>query len=297
MQREKNIRMQGVQLLRSMFSRGKGTKKHLDKMKNKGKPAQDKIYVDSTCKTYEQGWHVFCDYLDKQNVHTRKLPELVPYVQPFIDWLVSEDYAPHSVHTWASAVSKVLGLHLDDYHLPKRERAGITRSRYPVKSDAHFAPAKHQDLVDFCRSVGPRNRKELAYIRGKHLVALDDGRYAVDIQKGKGGKQRFAPIYGPPARVESVVALMQAAGDQLLFERIPSAADIHAYRAEYACTIYQTHARPVEELPREEKYICRKDMAGTVFDKAAMRIASEALGHNRLDIIASSYLWALDSFF
>jgi hypothetical protein len=193
-------------------------------------------------------------------------------------------------------VAKVLGLPIAELKMPKRRRVDITRSRLPVKSDIHFSPANHQALVDFCRSVGPRNHKELAYIRGSDLIVLEDGSYAVAIHKGKGGKPRLAPLYGPPERIERVVEMMRAAGDELLFPEIPYAADIHSYRAEYACGIYQTHARPLDQIPREDRYVCRKDLVGTIYDKRAMKVASEALGHSRLDVIAQSYLWALTQF-
>lgn len=296
MARSKTIRQQGVDQLRQMFARGKGTQKHIDKQQNGGKPDKGKVYVDSTRNTYLQGWHKFCDYLKNSGVSTRDLEAVVPFVQRFVDALVAERYSAYTIHTWASGVVKVLGLPIAELDLPKRRRVDITRSRLPVRSDAHFSPANHQDLVDFCRSVGPRNHKELAYIRGSDLATLEDGSFAVDIHKGKGGKQRLAPIYGPPERVERVVEMMRAAGDELLFPEIPYAADIHSYRAEYACTIYQTHARPLDQIPLKEQYICRKDLAGVVYDKRAMRIASEALGHSRLDVIAQSYLWALNQF-
>lgn len=296
MARSKTIRQQGADRLREMFARGKGTQKHIDKQQNGGKPAIDKVYVDSTLNTYLQGWHRFCDYIKSNGESTRKLDAVVPFVQPFIDNLVAEGYSAYTIHTWVSGVAKVLGLPIAELDLPKRRRVDITRSRLPVRSDAHFSPANHQDLVDFCRSVGPRNHKELAYIRGSDLATLEDGSFAVDIHKGKGGKQRLAPIYGPPERIEQVVEMMRAAGDELLFPEIPYAADIHSYRAEYACTIYRTHARPLDQIPREEQYICRKDLSGTIYDKRAMKIASEALGHSRLDVIAQSYLWALNQF-
>ena len=292
--RKKNIRMQGHDRLEQLFARGKGTPKHVDKEKNNGKPADNKIYVHTTRKTYDQAWGVFCGYVEALGIKTRELDTLSPYFQAFVDYLVGEGYSASTVHTWASGIAKVLGLHIADYELPRRERKDYKRSRHPVKNDVHFNPANHQDLVDFCRSVGPRNDKELAFIRGTDLVELDDGRYAVHIRKGKGGKARLAPIYGSPARVAKVVKLMRDAGDELVFPHIPTAADIHSYRAEYACEVYKAHARPLDTLTRKDKYYCRKDMAGTVYDKAAMMIASVALGHKRLDVIAQSYLWALE---
>lgn len=291
MKRPKNIRMQGHDILAEMFARGKGTKKHLDKALNGGKPADNKIHDDTTQETYDQAWDKFCDYIEEIGVKTRNLGVLIPYLQPFINNLNSK-YAANTVHTWASGVAKVLGVHIADYDLPRRERKDYKRSRNPVTNDAHFNPANHPDLVDFCRSVGPRNDKELACIKGTDLDTMDDGRWGVHIL-GKGGKRRFTPIYGPPARVAKVVKLMQDAKDNLVFSKIPTAADIHSYRADYACEVYLAHARPLEEIPREDRYYCRKDMAGVVYDRNAMKIVSHALGHSREDVIAQSYLWAL----
>ncbi|MBQ0028247.1 MAG: hypothetical protein KBS96_06555 [Lachnospiraceae bacterium] len=49
-------------------------------------------------------------------------------------------------------------------------------------------------------------------------------------------------------------------------------------------------ARDISTLDSKEKYICRKDKAGVVYDRQAMLYASRQLGHNRIDVIANSYL-------
>lgn len=61
-------------------------------------------------------------------------------------------------------------------------------------------------------------------------------------------------------------------------------------RADYATKVYQMHARPIETLKHDEIYYCRGDRKGTWLDKNAMLMASKALGHNRISIIASNYL-------
>ena len=113
---------------------------------------------------------------------------------------------------------KVLGLSLRDYTLPKRERKSVTRSRLPVKSDALFDPDKHQDLITFCRCVGPRNRKELQHICGSDLCERPDGSFVVHIRKGKGGKVRLSPVYGSPAEVESVHPHVRGANTKIMLE-------------------------------------------------------------------------------
>ena len=295
MKREKNLRMQEEERLKQMFAKGKGSSKHADKANNEGKPSKEKIYVDSTMKTYRQGWNHFCSFLKDMGVSTRNLSIVNCYVQPFIEYMIEKGYSAYTIHTWTAAVVKVLGLPLSDYRMPKRQRQDITRSRLPVKSDAHFSPSNHQDLIAFCRAVGPRNDKELAKIKGSDLFEQEDGSFAVFIAQGKGGKKRYAPICGSSAEVAAVVSMMRVAGEDLVFPHIPDAADIHSFRADYACRVYSAHARPINEIPREDRYICRKDMAGVIYDKRAMMVASKALGHSRLDVIALSYLWALDT--
>ena len=295
MARPKNIQMQGIDILEKQFSRGKGTSKHSDKVRNNGKPAADKIYTDSTLKTYKQGWIKFCGFVKSRGLKTRDLSDLVPYVQVFADALEEQKYSAWSIHTWVCGVTKVLGLSLETCDLPKRERKNVKRSRNPVKSDVRFSPSNHQNLVTFCLCVGPRNFKELQKIRGSDLINLPDGRYAVQI-KGKGGKERNAPVYGTPDQIEMIISLMREAGNELVFPHVPTAADIHAYRAEYACRLYMANARAVSDIPSDERYTCRKDMAGKVFDKRAMQVVSLALGHSRLSVIAQSYLWMLGDY-
>ena len=58
----------------------------------------------------------------------------------------------------------------------------------------------------------------------------------------------------------------------------------------YATEVYDRYARPKEEIPPAERYVCRRDCAGIVLDKCAMRIASEALGHSRINVITEYYL-------
>ena len=39
-----------------------------------------------------------------------------------------------------------------------------------------------------------------------------------------------------------------------------------------------------------EVYVCRGDLKGVVYDRKAMEIASKALGHNRISVIAAHYI-------
>lgn len=76
----------------------------------------------------------------------------------------------------------------------------------------------------------------------------------------------------------------------VLWCKIHDAADIHSYRADYATAIYLTNARPLDQIPKCDRYYCRKDKKGIWYDKEAMKITSKALGHSRISVIAEHYL-------
>lgn len=143
----------------------------------------------------------------------------------------------------------------------------------------------------------------------KHLGVLRDTRmfdceYFIHVRNGKGGRERISPIVGK--NVGQILERMQnTAGEEKVWQHVNANADIHAYRGDYATAIYKAHARLIEDIPfdrvnrgtgkrfQSEVYVCRKDEAGKRLDKAAMRICSKALGHNRIEVVANNYIRAL----
>ncbi len=82
---------------------------------------------------------------------------------------------------------------------------------------------------------------------------------------------------------------MRGAGNDKVLGRLPTSCSPHRYRAQYAARVYQKYARPLDALQRKDKLYCRGDMAGRVFDKAALLRASEALGHSCTCVIVAHY--------
>lgn len=72
-----------------------------------------------------------------------------------------------------------------------------------------------------------------------------------------------------------------------MVEHIPKWAPIHEYRAEYARTMYGQLCRQPAALPKKEKHCARGDRAGQWYDRAALQMVSEYLGHSRLDVMMS----------
>lgn len=242
-----------------------------------------KIYSWSTYKSYLQQCCQFARYCRDQH-HCKNLADCRQYVQ---EWMESrKDLSAYTLKLSASALCKLYGESLEELGISTKRaaRGEITRSRGTAKRDAHFSEQKNADFVEFCRSTGLR-RSEITKLRGDQLIERD-GQYYICIT-GKGGRYREAPVCG---NVELVIGKMKEAGTGKVWKKVPQNADIHSYRADYASRIYLKYARPIEEIPRKERYICRKDKAGIVYDKAAMLEASKALGHNRISVVGEHYL-------
>ena len=193
-------------------------------------------------------------------------------------------------------MAKLYGVEGREIHdtIPSRKCTEIRRSRErtvisdrtgkeiknPTSRAGHFSEKNNMELVEFCKATGLR-RSELVALRGTQLIGT---RIRV---KGKGGRVRNLPII---CNREAVVNRMLAAADGKVFDRIPAKMDVHHYRREYATAYYNQLARPIEEIPREERYVCRRDLKGFVYDKKALLAVSRALGHSRVNVVAVHYL-------
>lgn len=291
------IRHQGYNILKEEFAAGKGESKHRDK---KAGETKNKIYSDETLKTYMRAWSNFCDFLEGEGIKAKTLDETVEFVPVYIENLKSRKGKwGHTTSSWTirtrfSGVAKVLGISATTYELPSRKRENIRRSRIPSKGDGHFSEKNNSELIAFCKTTGLRNFKELKNLRGTDLIKNDDGSFSVYVQKGKGGKERVSELVGTAEEIKSCVERMEAAGDYLVWTRVPSNMDVHSCRAAYATRVYKKYARPIDQIENnKEKYFCRGDMKGGVLDRSAMRKASKALGHNRVNVIAENYLYSM----
>ena len=289
---------------RAMFSRGKGQNKHKYKKAHKGKPDKAVAYCDCTAKNTYKFMHAYIVWLLEHGKLRpgMRLEDLAIYLQEYLD-LKASCCSPDTVHTYASYICKALGREMTDFRYPGRSRSAVTLHRKgqtssPAPYDGSFSRyfadifEKVPVLVLFCLCTGLRKYKELARLRGSALH-LDPFEGPYLLVQGKGGLIRHAPIIGSAENVALVLRLCQEAGDELVFSKVPDEVDVHMLRAMYASEIYLRHARPANRLPREEQYRCRNDYAGIVLDRKAMELASQAIGHKRLSVIAHSYLWPI----
>ena len=210
------------------------------------------------------------------------------FVEAYLQWRIEQELSAWTIALDAAAIAKLYDCSIDDFDvdLPQRHRADVKRSRGEVSD---FDENKHHDTVEFCRATGLR-RHELAALKKADISA--DGR-TVFVRRGKGGKSRTVPVLAGHGKDVIKVAEHCQSDEDKVFSKsdLPVRMPIHKYRANYVKEQYQRLARPISDIPKKERYICRRDKAGTIYDKQAMKEVSKMLGHNRVDVIAYSYLY------
>lgn len=249
------------------------------------------IYSWQTYRSYMKQLGLFARWCKLQH-NARYLKECRQYVAEYLQ--TRSDLSVWTQKLDLAALQKLYQEYPEDGQKPfgvelqPRLRQDIKRSRQQAIRDADFSVSNNADLITFCKCTGLR-RSELQELRGTDITA--DGLQLHVTRNTKGGRWRMAPIVGTPAEIAMVQRMCKAAGDGRVWPHVPSSADIHSYRADYCQRVYLQHARPIEQIPAVDRYYCRNDRKGIILDRKAMLIASQALGHNRIDVIASHYLY------
>ncbi len=281
-------------ILDPMFDKGYCQSKFKDK---KNHDTKDKIYSYETRTDYKKACIRFVKFCKKE-YGCRTLKQCRKYVNEYL-----ESRFHLSVSTIAldkCAIAKLYQCSSAEFiKTPPRRRSDIKRSRLPAVRDAHFSEKNNADYINFCRSVGGRV-SEMIVLRGSDLEFINGKPYIYFTRNTKGGRKRYTPVIN---HVDLVVSMMKKAGDGKVFKKIPSNADTHSYRADYAKSLYNMLARPINQIPydrvnkgtgrkyQSEVYVCRGDKRGIKYDRRAMLQVSRALGHNRVSVIASNYLY------
>ena len=205
--------------------------------------------------------------------------------------MVELERSAYSITTAKAALAKVFQTEATQFiATPPRERANIKRSRGVAVRDSNISNKTETKLALFSSAVGLR-RKEMMSIESKDLF-FKDGKAYLNVTKGtKGGKPRIVEICGTSeGETKTIVEWIQSREGKL-FPKLNTNYDNHYYRAVYAQRLYDRYKREEKDIPLKERYIMRKDRAGEVYDKSAMKVVSENLGHNRISVIAQSYLY------
>lgn len=248
--------------------------------------ASDKIYSINTMHQYKRIGEKFANFVKEQNPNIKRVPQCKKYVNAFLQDAIEQGLSPWTQQSYRSALTKLFGEDYCTIQLQKKERSKINRSRFDVPNARHFSEKNNSELINFCRHTGLR-RSELERLTPEQLTIID-GDYYLTV-KGKGGKIRHAKILNNDRA--TIDRIQSTPLGEPVWGSVHSAANIHGYRGDYAKALYESVARDTATLSSGEIYHCRKDMTGRSFDKKAMRVVSQNMGHNRIDVIAQSYLY------
>ena len=182
-------------------------------------------------------------------------------------------------------------------------REGMTKMRGKDLRTREELEHEVECLTSIAKSKGLTEEERKLIRIDKDALSFTQSNYFVYLRE-KGGRERISPIVGPD--IDAIVArFRERKPEERVWLHVNTNADIHAYRADYSNRIYRMYARPIEEIPydkyhagikhmyQSEVYHCRKDEKGRLLDKRAMRMASIALGHNRIEVVANNYLRGL----
>ncbi len=166
--------------------------------------------------------------------------------------------------------------------LPARRREQIRRSRGSAAQDREFQPLNWQREIKFLQACGLR-RSEARDLCIKDIKMYPDGHMEIYVKRGKGGRPRNVPVL--PGREQDVLSVIEGRDlEEKVFARLPVRLDIHALRREYAQALYLYHATG-QELPPSTGRLKPSD-----YDELAAMKVSDALGHNRLDVVLRHYI-------
>lgn len=287
-QQKESYRKTARERLQAMVNAGMGSKRSEDKSEADTK---NKIYSKATFKTYKQQFKHFADWLEKAHPEAETLEDARAFVDDYLRHLIELERSAYSISTAKAAIAKIMGVEATQFiATPPRLRADIKRSRGEAVRDKHISDKKEEELARFTSATGLR-RKEMTMIKAEDLF-FENGQAYLNVTQGtKGGKSRVAKIVGKTdEETKDIVKWIQSKKGRL-FNKLSSNYDNHFYRATYASRLYNQLKRDIDDIPTEDKYIMRKDRAGEIYDKKAMLLVSNALGHNRISVIAQSYLY------
>lgn len=288
LQQKESYRKTARLRLQAMLKAGMGSKRSKDKAEADTK---NKIYSKATFETYKQQFRHFADWLEKAHPEAETLEDAREFVNEYLRHLIELERSAYSISTAKAAIAKIMGVEATQFiTTPPRLRADIKRSRGVAERDKHISDKKEEELARFTSATGLR-RKEMTMIRAEDLF-FENGQAYLNVDKGtKGGKSRVAKIVGKTeAETKEIVKWIQSKEGRL-FYKLSSNYDNHYYRATYANRLYNQLKRDIADIPTQERYVMRKERAGEVYDKQAMLQVSRALGHNRISVIAQSYLY------
>ena len=228
--------------------------------------AKDKIFSYSTMKNYIRFVRDFADFVYTQTGTSRvSIYESIPYIQLYINHLISKGDSPNTINLKLAAVCKATGQYVVDYTHPIRRYSDVTRSVKNAVRDK-FNDKRAAAALELNRAIGLR-RNELSRVSINDIYIGEKCAYIYS--KGKGGKNNITYI-SDPKKLDILYKYMSQAivnGRETLLskEQMNHDADLHHARAMCAIDEYKRVAEDMRINPERREFY--KDYIRDIFKK------------------------------
>ncbi len=266
------------------------------------------IHSIKTAETYRQVINIFAEYCKTQGIKdvaqidSKIIGSFVATRSNLSSWTISKDLA---------AINKVLDTHFTprDFGIKERSRDQIVNNRRAHTEHSTAAAERNQAALWFAYSTGCR-RSSILTVTADKAIRSEDG-IVIGFQfKEKGGRERDAIVL-PSERqtmTDYVNARIAENGENCrLVDTCDRNCNPHYYRAEYANELYgelkeyrdrgediyagyrsrfidERHLQKALSHPRYQ----REFVHG--YETRLCAEISQALGHNRIEVVVNSYL-------
>lgn len=258
------------------------------------------IYSHSTFRNYLQVGGRFLEYLDREGLTAKNIMSAVErYGVDYLKDMEDRELSPYTVLQAKAFMGKVLDREMD-YKI--KSEKDPTKGRSESVRTRTFREDLNKDLVTIAKGTGGR-RGDLEKLTTRDFVKRGDVCVGVEFRGSKGGRDRYAPILPKYQKeITKIVIDRELQAKDRLFDTINNHANIHSYRRLYCQELYREcvndkryrddliklyKSREKEMSGRNKEDYNTRD--GRSFDRQSLFVASQALGHNRLDVIPRNY--------
>ena len=169
------------------------------------------IYSYATLQTYQKQLCYMVKWAKTNSVKRKSIEDIKLNGDKWLQDCVNQGMSAWTVTTRRAALGKLCGVGYSYFKtpMPIRKRADIKRGRNPDLKRG-FSEKLNFEQVTFCRCTGVRLH-ELKALTGNDLIEKESGFY-IHVKKGKGGKERYAKLYGSKDEIALCIELARKAG-------------------------------------------------------------------------------------
>lgn len=207
----------------------------------------DTIHSMNTYKTYLEHCTHFVEWcIQEKGVNKySSLNKIEKYAKEYLAYREEKGLSLYTLKAEKAALGKLYSKEIDYKFKEARTIDKITRSRQDTERQKHFSEERNKDLVNVCKATGGR-REDISKLTPQNFFTDSKNNLWVCFEESKGGRDRVAPVL--PQYKDAVKEFISTKdNEERLFDKIHNAADIHAYRREYAQSLYSLVADDKEK--------------------------------------------------